>query len=286
MKCLNPQRFRPNTPKALIIRCGNCIACRINYAKTWAGRIAMEHIEHPFAYFVTPTYSDINLVMTKQGYPTLVKKHMQDYLKRLRKRNSFRYYLCGEYSPEPELRPHYHLIIFYKNPTTFTECFNHTTFSWWYQEIKMDVRPLNHSHYTYVTKYLVKRLNGFYREEYVKATGVTPEFSLISRRPYLGHVSTKKLIQLNEAHGIYSHKERFPLHTIYKDKLHDVRPCISMVIDYELQKHIKASQPFELATTIEGKVYHYQKTTTKKEKKMIQEFYERRELFKRSIIKT
>lgn len=44
---------------------------------------------------------------------TLDKKHMQDFMKRLRKRNKnqLKYYLCGEYGGKTN-RPHYHLILF------------------------------------------------------------------------------------------------------------------------------------------------------------------------------
>lgn len=44
---------------------------------------------------------------------TLVKKHFQDFMKRLRKRcgSQIRYFHCGEYGDEKQ-RPHYHALVF------------------------------------------------------------------------------------------------------------------------------------------------------------------------------
>lgn len=61
--------------------------------------------------FITMTYSDKNL---PQGN-TIVKKHLQDFWKRLRKKAKFRYFACGEYG-ESTSRAHYHAILFGYEP--------------------------------------------------------------------------------------------------------------------------------------------------------------------------
>lgn len=106
------------------IPCGQCIDCRLSYAKEWAVRCVCESKLYPdnYCYFVTFTYDDehlptpISILNRKTGsitrFSPLVKKDMQDFMKRLRKRFSgVRYYLCGEYGSK-NLRPHYHALLF------------------------------------------------------------------------------------------------------------------------------------------------------------------------------
>lgn len=106
------------------IPCGQCIDCRLSYAKSWAVRCVCESKLYPdnYCWFVTFTYDDLHLpkpisILNRETgsitpfYP-LVKKDMQDFLKRLRKRFSgVRYYLCGEYGSK-SFRPHYHVLLF------------------------------------------------------------------------------------------------------------------------------------------------------------------------------
>jgi hypothetical protein len=65
---------------------------------------------HPENTFITLTYDNEHL----PDPPQLIKKHFQDFIRSLRKRNShkkIRYYHCGEYG-ERLGRPHYHAILF------------------------------------------------------------------------------------------------------------------------------------------------------------------------------
>lgn len=64
---------------------------------------------HELSLFVTLTYDDAHV---PEG-GTLVKKHVQDFLKRLRYHHKapLRYFAVGEYG-EQSLRPHYHLVLF------------------------------------------------------------------------------------------------------------------------------------------------------------------------------
>lgn len=87
--------------------CGTCLGCRQANAKAWALRCRLELQEHAHAVFTTLTYSDENLP------PTLEKRHLQLYFKRLRRATdqSLRFFASGEYG-ERTVRPHYHAIIF------------------------------------------------------------------------------------------------------------------------------------------------------------------------------
>ena len=89
--------------------CGKCIPCRINAARDTVIRIITELKRHKSATFCTYTYSDD--YVPKDGF--LVKKHMQDMIKRLRKQLKFsiKVFYIGEYG-DLFGRPHYHAIIF------------------------------------------------------------------------------------------------------------------------------------------------------------------------------
>jgi hypothetical protein len=65
------------------------------------------------ALFVTLTYNTKYVPLTKSGYMSLNKRHIQLYMKRLRKLSDkkLKYYVCGEYGSKRS-RPHYHMIIF------------------------------------------------------------------------------------------------------------------------------------------------------------------------------
>jgi len=157
--------------------CGQCMPCRINRQSAWAGRILLESRSHLTSAFVTLTYTDQALPRTKEtGTPTLRKRHLQLFLKRLRAslKVKIRYFGCGEYGSSTS-RPHYHLILFgypfdqinliqeaWKQG--FTSCF-----------------PLGIQHAPYVAKYTTKVQRGsnsqIAREQ---------PFALMSQKPGLG----------------------------------------------------------------------------------------------------
>ena len=93
-----------------IIKCGQCSGCKLEKARQWALRIKHEASLHANNTFITLTYDNEHLPPTG----TLVLKHWQDFMKRLRKKYSHKklsFYHCGEYG-EKQGRPHYHAIIF------------------------------------------------------------------------------------------------------------------------------------------------------------------------------
>lgn len=125
------------------IPCGQCIECRLNYAREWATRLMLqqqfgyheifdefgepldEGKKYPdgTTWFLTLTYKDEYLkthtvVDTETGEKfegvSLCKKDFQDFMKRLRKaypQMKIKYYMCGEYGKQT-YRPHYHAIIY------------------------------------------------------------------------------------------------------------------------------------------------------------------------------
>lgn len=116
--CLNPIPINIGTEhfkKYIRVPCGKCTECQENYSREWAFRCVQEASFYPQSCFCTLTYSD-NPVM-------LVKKDLQDFIKRLRRRLEplkIRYFACGEYGSKG-LRPHYHIMIFGWKPDDLIE---------------------------------------------------------------------------------------------------------------------------------------------------------------------
>lgn len=117
---------------SVMVACGRCYNCKQNKANQWSFRIMQTLKDSQSAYFVTLTYADPP--MTDKGFMTLDKKHVQDFMKRLRKidkapirissdamidaqkgnirsNKKISFFAAGEYGDRNK-RPHYHLIIF------------------------------------------------------------------------------------------------------------------------------------------------------------------------------
>lgn len=102
-------RLGRELPDSTLLRlpCGGCLGCRTARAKAWALRCQLELQQHPSAVFTTLTYDDDHLPAT------LEKRHVQLWLKRLRKETDrrIRFFASGEYGESNE-RPHYHAIVY------------------------------------------------------------------------------------------------------------------------------------------------------------------------------
>lgn len=107
----------------VLIPCGKCVGCRLEYSRQWANRCMLELQYHDSAYFVTLTYDDYHVPRSYYSDPatgeaqpslTLSKRDWQLFMKRLRfafPDDKIRFFMCGEYGPNT-FRPHYHAIIF------------------------------------------------------------------------------------------------------------------------------------------------------------------------------
>lgn len=119
--CRNPyfsKKYRTFFP------CGQCAACKVMQRQEWAMRGRHELIEHKGkGTMITLSYDKEHLPKSGETLVkmneldergTLERKHVTDFLKRLRKKiepEKIRYMGCGEYGPVT-WRPHYHIIIF------------------------------------------------------------------------------------------------------------------------------------------------------------------------------
>lgn len=202
------------------IACGQCIGCRLERSRQWATRSVHEMSLYEDNTFITLTYNDENLPKNQ----TLVKKHFQNFMKRLRnyvydvknqtpcmglypRDQKIRYLQCGEYG-ELRARPHYHAILFnfeFQNKELYKI----------HNENKLYTAPLleklwpdgygiigaaNFESAAYVARYILKKVTGkkasdhyaIYDENGVQSDSRVPEYVTMSRRPGIGRMWYEK----------------------------------------------------------------------------------------------
>ena len=94
------------------IPCGECYACLMDKAAEMATRAVLESQYHKHSYFVTLTYRDSCLPISKfTGEAILIKEEFDLWVKRLRSVIDCRVLGCGEYG-DVTGRPHFHAIIY------------------------------------------------------------------------------------------------------------------------------------------------------------------------------
>lgn len=98
----------------ILIPCGKCLGCALDYSKKWAVRIMLESTLYESNSFITLTFLDAFMPHNKKtGEMLLLKKPFQKFMKRLRKEfgSGVRFFACGERGSTTG-RPHYHAILF------------------------------------------------------------------------------------------------------------------------------------------------------------------------------
>ena len=210
--------WKPPYYKVQELPCGQCIDCRLKYSREWAFRCMCEAEQYEHNEMLTLTYNEENIPKNYQINPktgcvepgggTLVKKDVQDFLKRLRKKYpGFRYYMCGEYGDKHQ-RPHYHLIMF--NLKVDDKEYLRDSVSEW-SKIKnklytskdiekiwgkgfITLNEVNFETCAYVARYVTKKVKGPTSEEEYELRGQLPEYTCMSRNPGIG----EKYYQLNK----------------------------------------------------------------------------------------
>ncbi|QXP07932.1 MAG: replication initiator protein [Arizlama microvirus] len=133
MDCTSPKTLWPHRSidwtdqfkeYPITVPCGKCIPCLVNKRTDWIFRLQVEHRTTKSALFVTLTYDSKHL----PSNGSLCKKHVQLYLKKLRKQDKkengetkIRYFGVGEYGTQYG-RPHYHLLLFNVSEKLAREC--------------------------------------------------------------------------------------------------------------------------------------------------------------------
>lgn len=208
MKCISPikvtsrfynyKKLKDYTARGsgiVAVPCGQCKNCRINQSRIWVNRIMLEQTCHGDSCFVTLTYDKDNL----PDPPDVNKKHLQDYLKRLRyyiEPNKIRYFGVGEYG-DRSLRPHYHLIIF--GIGMMSEKVIKKAWKYADPDIGIHIGELNKDSARYITGYIVKKIDKTPgRDSHPTNYGLKDEFMIASRgqkskKGAIGYEAIKKI---------------------------------------------------------------------------------------------
>lgn len=118
--CWSPYELKekhPHTGETQTVPCGKCVPCKKRIISSWSFRLVQHGKQWPTCHFVTLTYDNAHVPFSPARYMTLNKKHVQDFMKRLRKRQSqpCSYFFVGEYGSK-YMRPHYHALIYNADP--------------------------------------------------------------------------------------------------------------------------------------------------------------------------
>lgn len=198
----------------VLIPCGHCLGCRLDYSRKWADRMMLELETEKKGIFLTLTYDNEHchwskfeedefgvVDIEKPIYGTLNKRDWQLFMKSLRKEFAkddlkLRFYASGEYG-EKFLRPHMHAIIFGIGLADIGDCkpvgrndigqpyfVSEKIQKIWYRG-RILVTDVSYETCAYVSRYVMKKLGGQKAEEYIRRN-VIPEFSLMSRKPGIG----------------------------------------------------------------------------------------------------
>lgn len=146
---------------------------------------------HEHASFVTLTYNDERL----PDGGTLVPRHLQLWLKRLRKNAGIRirYFGVGEYG-DKSWRPHYHIALFGLG-RGHADIINDA----WHDGFT-DTRDLSLDLAQYVAGYVVKKMTK--ADDPRLDPGIYPEFARMSLRPGIGFASMHDVAEaLQNKHG-------------------------------------------------------------------------------------
>ena len=191
--------YRESNGIKLTVSCKQCTGCRQENQRQWAIRCIHEASLHLNNIFITLTYNPENL----PEHNTLVKKHFQDFMKRLRKHkkanknNKIRYFHCGEYGEKKTKRPHYHAIIYNCNfndripvPGKKGLTTSPTLEKIWGKGL-VSIGDVNFTTASYVAGYVQKKISGKQKDEHYrridKETGETwvlqQEYATMSRNP-------------------------------------------------------------------------------------------------------
>lgn len=191
------------------VPCGRCIGCRLERSRQWAIRCLHEAKLHENNCFITLTYAPEHI----PPGGTLVLKHFQDFMKRLREKKGpgVRFFHCGEYGDRTS-RPHYHAALFncaFPDREVFKE---RGAESYYISEELSALWPFGHhilgeltfESAAYVARYVMKKITN--KEDYTDANGKfwpsaethyqgkKPEYTTMSRRPGIGMAWAKKYL--------------------------------------------------------------------------------------------
>lgn len=208
------------------VPCGKCEACAQKRKNEWTLRLLKEVENSSSCYFITLTYDDDNISYLKLNesklVPTVNKKDIQDFLKRLRYQIQpfkIRYFVVSEYGPK-FYRPHYHMLLF-NFPHELSNKLDKILKDSWKNGF-ISVSPVTSGRISYVCSYC---LDSSTLPEFL-----TKNFMLCSRKPgigssYLdnGRVISHHVNSISDECVISDHGEvyRYKMPRYYRDRIFD-----------------------------------------------------------------
>lgn len=197
----------------ITVPCGQCGACLTNRRHEWTFRLKEEWRNAKNASFVTLTYNDDNIpIHPDVDLPVLDKQDIQDFMKRLRAKQSrekfktqlmrdevktyppIRYFIVGEYGPET-LRPHYHGILFNVFPWYVKDKYRKeledgttrvvTELEEIWEKGFVKCGSVTPASIHYCTKYFITKVSD--KAEIQILNHYSPQFTLMSRKPGIGY---------------------------------------------------------------------------------------------------
>lgn len=171
-----------NQSRYIDVPCRICPECQESRKREWCFRLDQELRCSSSAYFLTLTYNPDNVPLDYCcNEMVLNKKHVQDFIKRIRfyypKSSGYniRYFIVGEYG-DTFHRPHYHAIIF-NLPLSLPDAARFIEKVWNFGFVQ--VGHCTSGGINYACKYMLKSNS-------VPFVGAVPCFMLCSKRPPIG----------------------------------------------------------------------------------------------------
>ena len=286
MQCLHPVLRRIKGTREMVqTPCGLCANCRKNFAHMWGTRIYHESRMYDVSTFLTITYDNEHLPIGSYGIPTLVKKDVQDFMKRFRNwlyPQQVRFFCGAEYGGKT-YRPHYHFALFGVDPhdRRVFDSFEEQDDGWmcrcraWNKGFShvgiVDVGSAN-----YIGGYCLKKVMGKNARQYYQDKGIIAPFSLMSRRPGIGFDYMEKYAGEFLRHGsclVNSVPTGLPRY--YKEKLEFKDSDIYHKIMDERQEYLEKvySEMWMSSEDLQAKIK--QKLEEQKQAEESSKFYER-----------
>ncbi|QCQ85038.1 replication initiator protein [Blackfly microvirus SF02] len=214
------------TGVAITIPCGQCMGCRLEYARQWAIRCMHEKRLHNRSSFLTLTYRDADL--PPDG--TLEPEELKLFMYRLRDKfgPGIRFFACGEYGDKTN-RPHYHVLLLshdfddkkpWKQGSQGHMLYRSETLSKLWKQGDNYIGDVTYQSAAYVTRYILKKVTGKKSDHYA---GRHPEFIRMSRRPGIatGYV-TKYIDELLAHDQIIIDGKTAEMPRFYKQKIKEI----------------------------------------------------------------
>lgn len=203
------------SPDHVLIPCGKCVGCRLDYSRQWADRMMLELETQKKAIFLTLTYDPEHIVDADgRHFPwmedkdfnlgSLYKRHLQLFMKSIRKcfdrqGVKLRFYAVGEYgSWQNTHRPHYHVILFgvgiddfiNKIEIGFNELkqkiYTHVCISALWPHGFVSIGDVSWKSCAYVARYVTKKALDVESDLVNESLSLNPIFSVMSRKPGIG----------------------------------------------------------------------------------------------------